>query len=266
MKSLRTLFLPAILLVPSLSVLAQTPPTSNPPAPLKIMDPKADPTFAVASIKLSPSGAGNKAIRVIGHQLSGMNQNVNNLIAFSYGVHLSQVSGGPPWLASENFDVLAETDGEGQPSEQQWRIMLQKLLADRFKLAFHREKKEMSVYTLSVAKGGPKLMVSTDDPNGFPSGRFRLGNLVGRNAGMSDLAFMLQDSLLDRPVLDQTGLAGRFDFTLDWTPDDQPPADPDKAPPDLYAAIQQELGLTLKSTKAPADVIVIDHIQQPSPN
>ena len=241
----------------------------------KPMAADADPVFAVASIKPSPTGPRNKGIRIVGHRLSGTNQTVSDLIGYSYGVQRSQISGGPQWLESELFDVLAEPDGEGQPSNQQWTIMVQKLLTDRFKLAFHREKKEMSVFTLALAKGGPKLTPSADDPNGFPSFASRLGNVVARNANMDDFAGLMQYGL-DRPVLNQTGLTGKFDFDLNWTPDDfqlavrgiKPPpiVDPDKAPPNQYIAIQEQLGLKLESTKAPADVLVIDHVEEPSPN
>jgi uncharacterized protein (TIGR03435 family) len=205
----------------------------------------------------------------------GTNQTASDLIKFSYGLHTRQISSGPSWLASELFDVTAEPDGEGQPSNQQWKIMVQKLLADRFKFSFHREKQELPVYTLSVASGGPKLTPSGDDPNGFPSFASRLGNVIARNANMNDFAALMQFGM-DRPVLDQTGLAGKFDFTLNWTPNEfqvsaggvnQPPqVDPNKAPPDLYKAIQEQLGLKLESKKAPVDVIVIDHVEEPSPN
>jgi uncharacterized protein (TIGR03435 family) len=245
-------------------------------APVKPMDPNADPAFEVATIILGPPGPRNKGIRIIGRRLSGGNLTVNDLISFSYGVQAKQISGGPPWLTSESFDVLAQPDGDGQPSNHQWKVMVQKLLADRFKFAFHREKQKLSVYTLVVGNGGPKLAPSADDPNGFPNFVFRLGSLDARNADMADFAGLMQEALMDRPVVDQTGLKGKFDFMLNWTPDEfqlgtrglrpSTQTDSDKAAPGLYEAMQEQLGLKFESTRAPADVLVIDHVEEPSEN
>jgi uncharacterized protein (TIGR03435 family) len=100
--------------------------------------------------------------------------------------------------------------------------MLQKLIVERYKLTFHRDTRELSVYVLSVAKDGPKLTKSEGDPNGLPGLFFRgrLGDLHVTNANMADFAGLMQEAVLDRPVLDKTGLTGRWDFNLDWTPDD----------------------------------------------
>jgi uncharacterized protein (TIGR03435 family) len=155
--------------------------------------------------------------------------------------------------------------------------MLQKLIADRFKLAFHRDKKELSVSALPVGKTGPKLTKSEGDPNGLPGLFFRgLGVLPARNANMGDLAGVMQGAVLDRPVVDQTGLSGRFDFTLTWTPDESqfgglgikvpPPTDDAAAPPGLFTAIQEQLGLRLESTKAPVEVFIVDRVDKPSEN
>ena len=151
--------------------------------------------------------------------------------------------------------------------------MVQKLLADRFKLTFHHDKKELSVYAIVVGKTGPKLTKSEGDPNGLPSLFFRgLGVLPARNATMADFAGVMQSAVLDRPVVDKTGLAGRFDFTLTWTPDEfqfeslgvkvPPSADNAAALPDLFTAIQQQLGLKLEGRKGPVEVLVVDHIEK----
>jgi uncharacterized protein (TIGR03435 family) len=155
--------------------------------------------------------------------------------------------------------------------------MLQKLLADRFKLAFHREKKELSVYAITVGKTGPKLTKSDGDPNGLPGLGFRgPGRFNGRNANIADFAGIMQTLVLDRPVVDQTGLRDRYDFALNWTPDEtqfgglagqlQPPSDKADVPPDLYTAIQQQLGLKIEATKAPVEVLAIDRVEKPSEN
>jgi uncharacterized protein (TIGR03435 family) len=155
--------------------------------------------------------------------------------------------------------------------------MVQKLLADRFKFTFHHDQKELSVYVLSVSKTGNKMTKSEGDANGLPGLFFRQpGALNVRNANMGDFAHLMQSAVLDRPVVDQTGLTGRFDFTLNWTPDDTqfsgmgakipPPTDAANAPPGLYTAIQEQIGLKLEASKAQTDVLTIDHVEKPSEN
>jgi uncharacterized protein (TIGR03435 family) len=237
----------------------------------------ADPAFEVATIKPSNPDAPGKGFTVRGRQFATFNTTLNDLITFAYGLHAKQIEGGPDWLAKDKYDITAKPDGEGQPNDKQWRIMLQKLLADRFQLKFNRQKKDLPVYAIVIAKSGSKLTRSEGDPNGLPGLFFRgLGDLPARNANMADFAGLLQGAVLDRPVVDQTGLSGRFDFTLKWTPDESQfggmgvhvPAATDNpdAPPDLFTAIQEQLGLKLDSTKAPVDVLVIDSVQKPSSN
>jgi uncharacterized protein (TIGR03435 family) len=162
--------------------------------------------------------------------------------------------------------MAAKPDGEGMPNLKQWKVMMQKLLADRFKIAFHREKRELTGYAVTVAKTGSELTASAGDPSGLPGLMFRgLGNLPAHNATMADFAGVLQSTVLDRPVVDQTGLTGRFDFELKWTPDEfqssglgvkvPPPADSATAPPDLFNAMQEQLSLKLASTKASIEVL-----------
>jgi uncharacterized protein (TIGR03435 family) len=214
---------------------------------------------------------------VNGRQFSTINTTLSNLVTFAYGIHAKQVVGGPEWIETEKFDITAQPNGEGQPNDKQWKMMVQKLLAERFQLAFHRDKKELPVYAITVAKNGPKLTKSEGNPSGLPRLFFRgLGNLPAGNATMGDFAGVLQGAVLDRPVIDKTGLAGRWDFTLVWTPDEfqfgglgvrvPPPADNAAAPPDLFTAVQEQLGLKLDSTKAPAEVFVIDKVEKPSEN
>jgi len=192
-------------------------------------------------------------------------------------VHPRQIVGAPGWVETLKYDLDGKPDGEGQPSVEQWKAMMQKLLADRFQLKFHRDKKELPVFALVVAKTGPKITKSDGDPNGAPSLLFRgLGMLPVRNATMADFAGVMQSAVLDRPVVDQTGLAGRYDFVLTWTPDETqfvslggappPPTNKPDAPPDLFTAIQQQAGLKFESTKAPVDVMVIDRVEKPSEN
>jgi uncharacterized protein (TIGR03435 family) len=248
----------------------------EPPAPMKSMAADASLTFEVATIKPSKPGTPGKAITMRGpRQFATINTSLADLITFAYGIQVRQITGGPSWMESDLFDITAQPEAEGTPNRKQLESMLQKLLADRFKLAFHRDKKELSVYAIVVGKNGPKLTKSASDPNGLPGLLFRgLGLLPARNANISDLAGVLQSVVLERPVIDQTGLSGRFDFELKWTPDESQFGgqgararrdDPD-APPDLFTAMQEQLGLQLKSTKAPIDVLAIDRIEKPSEN
>ena len=205
-----------------------------------------------------------------------MNTTFMDLVTFAYGVQARQVIGAPAWAESEKYDITAQPDLEGQPNDRQWKSMLQKLLATRFQLALHRDKRELPAYVILVAPGGPKMAKSGGDPNGLPSLFFKgLGVLPAINASMADFAGVMQSSVLDRPVVDQTGLQGRWDFTLQWTPDEtqfggrgamaQGQAGAN-APPGLFTAIQEQLGLKLDSTRAPVEVIVIDRMEKPSEN
>jgi uncharacterized protein (TIGR03435 family) len=249
----------------------------EPPPVIPPMAANANPSFEVATIKPSKPDAPGKMFRVQGRRFTTLNTTLSDIIAFAYGIHPKQLVGAPAWVETDKWDVEAQPDGEGAPSDKQWKIMWQKLLADRFKLAFHRDKKELSVYVLSVSKAGQKLTKSAADSGGLPGLWFQgLGKLNVRNATMADFSQLMQSAVLDRPVLDQTGIEGRWDFQLNWTPDDSqfasfgvkipPPTDAANAPPALYTAIQEQIGLKLDATKAPAEVFVVDKVEKPSDN
>jgi uncharacterized protein (TIGR03435 family) len=246
------------------------------PAPMAA---DADPAFDVATIKPSPTEGGVKAFVRRGRTFSTVNTSLVDLIVYAYDVHAKQVLGGPDWIGKDKYDISGVPDHEGAPSHRQWQMMMQKLLADRFQLVFHHDKRDLNVYILSVAKGGPRNLTKSDktDADGFsvPVGQVP-GGFTTRitNANMGDFAsFALQGAVLDRPVLDQTGIVGRYDFTLTWAQlgtefgGNLPPPKPvDNPPPNLFTAIQEQLGLKLEAVKAPADVMVIDKAQKPSPN
>ena len=237
----------------------------------------ANPAFEVATIKPSKPDQPGKGFRMNGRNFSTINTSLSDLITFAYDIQAKQIVGAPAWAESDRYDLGGKPEGEGAPSSRQLKIMVQKLLVDRYKLTFHRDKKELSVYTINVAKTGAKLTKSEADPSSLPGLGFRgLGTFVARNATMADFATVMQTTALDRPVLDQTGLPGHYDFTLNWRPDEfqfqglgvkmPPPSADAEADPDLFTAIQQQLGLKLESTKAPAEVLVIDHVEKPSEN
>ncbi|HEX5284929.1 MAG TPA: TIGR03435 family protein [Bryocella sp.] len=245
---------------------------------LSLMDPKLEPGYEVATIKPSPPDEQGRGFNLRGRQMIVRNFTVEGLITLAFNLHETQVIGGPDWMKSENFDMEILPDHEGLPSLEQARGITRKLLADRFGLKFHYETKELSVYVLSVAKTGPKLTKSGADPNSPPGMGGPPGRMGMRNGSMEEFAMMMQ-GILDRPVLDQTGLKDRYDLMLRWTPDDSqyggkiPPqnnadgsAPNADAPPPLFTAIQEQLGLKLEAVKAPAKVLVIDSVNKPSAN
>lgn len=239
--------------------------------------PKFD-SFEMATIK--PVDPDAKAGRYI--IMQGNNRFVEKaytlklLIAAAYDLNPRTISGGPGWIESDHYDILAVTPGEIRPSHDEQMSMLRNLLADRFKLTFHREQKVFSIYELTVAKSGPKLKPSTaapDDPPALISTVYPQRIVMpARNATMSDLARLMQRAILDRPVVDKTGLSGRYDFDLEWAPDEtqfggEVPVAPADAPsPPLFSAIQQQLGLRLEATRGPVAALVVDKAERPSAN
>jgi uncharacterized protein (TIGR03435 family) len=247
------------------------------PEPPKPMAADADPSLEVATIKPSQPDRPGRAFLWRGNRFTTFNTTLMALIGFAYDVQEKQVIGGQDWMNSEKFDIEGKPDITGTPSREQLRTMVKKLLADRFQLKFHNEKKELPAYVLTVGKAEPKMTKDDTNPNGLPGLFFRqLGDLNVRNATMGDFAHLMQSAVLDRPVVDQTGLAGKWDFQLKWTPDDSqfsgmgmrppPPSEAADAPPPLFTAIQEQLGLKLESGKAQVDVMVIDHVEHPSAN
>jgi uncharacterized protein (TIGR03435 family) len=243
----------------------------------KPMAADADPEFDACSIKPSAPGTQGRGLTVQGREIVTMNTPVSFLIAFVYGVHTKQIVGAPAWTDSENYNINGKPAQDGIPNQKQLKIMIQKLLADRFQLKFHREKRDLSAYVIQVGKGGPKMTVSALDPKGLPGLGFRgLGALNAANSTMADLAMLLQTAVLDGPVVDQSGLDGHYDFALNWTPDETqfagmgikvpPPSDKPDAPPPLSTAMLEQLGLKLATTKVPVEVLVIDHVEKPSAN
>ena len=247
------------------------------PAKLPPMAKDADPSFEVATIKPARPDEQCKYFSVRGRQFTTCNTNLTDLLMFAYGVQSKQLINLPPWADTDKYDLAGQPDVPGAPNDKQIKSMVQKLLAERFKLTFHHDKKELSVYAITVSKTGPKLTPSQGDPNGLPGNFFGgLGDMVNVNSTIGNFAGTMQAAVLDRPVVDQTGITGRFDFTLKWTPDESqfivlggykaPATEKADAPPNLFTAIQEQLGLKLDAVKAPVDVLVIDHAEKPSDN
>lgn len=239
------------------------------PQPTDHMPPDAKPEFEVATIKPTDPDKSRRGFESEGRRIFCENETVDDMISFAYGVHKRQIVEGPPWLSTDKFDVDGMPDLVGEPNLKQMQAMYRSLLASRFNLALHHETREIAVYGLHRAKSGAKLAKSLGDPKGLPDTTFTEWNsqaitFRGTNISMLDLTWNL-NFVLDRPVVDQSGLSGRFDFTLRWAPDTARPDDPNALPP-LFTAMQEQLGLKLDATKAPADVLVIDQVSKPSPN
>ena len=239
------------------------------PVPVKAMAKDANPDWEVATVKASdPGDTRGQHINLQGRRVVLLDTTVEQFLLLSYGVQQSQLAGLPGWAKMVRWDVDGVSDVEGQPSWKQLQGMIQKILTERFGLQMHHEQWEMAVFALTVAKGGPKMIADTSDPNGWMDQQN--GEANGRhvedlkNASMADLALILQFHV-DRPLVDQTGLKGRYDFKLQWTVDDAQTAAAD-APPGLFTAIQDQIGLKLERVKAPADVVVIDKVERPGAN
>jgi bla regulator protein BlaR1 len=256
-------------------------------------------TFEVASIKRSAQYDGRTLIQVQpagGLRTSGAT--LRYLVTLAYGVRPFQISGGLGWIDSDRFDIVAKpergaasdnaaddlrnmTDSQRETAQEQMRLRLQALLADRFQLVIHRETKEGAVYALVVGKSGAKLKPADGrEETGFRGLRIGAGQLTGSVASLEMLVTALSNQL-GRPGLDWTGLKGNFDFKLEWTPDAAQtavagggptlpsagsPAAPDPGGPSLFTAIQEQLGLRLESQKGPVETIVIDRVERPSDN
>jgi uncharacterized protein (TIGR03435 family) len=266
---------------PSQTALAQTVSTSSQsvgPAPAAHA---VEPAFEVASIHLSPpSTDGHHHIWSDVHksQFRTGNLSIRDLIQFAYNLPESQILGGPDWLDTTMYDIDAKSAPEvdarlkalsANEAAQQKRLMVQALLRDRFALATHQESRELPVYNLVLAKGGPRFQPSDKNGTTIDTGRSLL-HVQGSDDTLGLLARELAQSL-DRIVVNKTGLAGRYDLILRWTPDDAPPpllngAPDPNAPPGLFTAIQEQLGLKLETGKAPVPVLVIDRISPPTDN
>jgi uncharacterized protein (TIGR03435 family) len=248
------------------------------PEPPKPMAADAIPKFDVVTVKPSDPNRPGKLFTIRGRHVMTINTTLNDIITFAYGLHAKQIVGAPAWFSTDKFDIDGVPDVEGQPSSKQFKLLFQSVLTDRFKLTFHRDEKELSVYALTVGKSGPKMTETIHKPTDPVNFLFRgkPGALMVTNATMKDFCDGMQSAVMDKPVVDHTGLTARYDFNLNWTPDEsqfesmggfKPPATEDpNAPPALSTAMQEQLGLKLDATKASALVFVIDHIEKPSAN
>ncbi len=230
---------------------------------------EADPDWEVATVKPSDPDDKNAGFRMKGSRLTIERKTVKDLLMVGYGMHEKQLVGMPGWAESDHWDINGVPDVPGHPSLKQMQSMVRKLLAERFGFKMHMEKREMAVYGLTVAKGGPKLEKSkVNNPNGMSENDHDNGGQRGvnmTNATMGEFALVMEFEM-DRPVVDQTGLTERYDFKLTWTYDDSKVPTDGTAAPSLFTAIQEQMGLKMEPVKASADVMVIDKVERPSAN
>lgn len=275
-----------------------------PPAPVAAQAPAAGavPAFEVASIRRNTSGTGMVSMNMApGGRMNFVNVAVRQLIVRAYEVQPFQVIGGPDWLTNERYDIIAKAEGDASPA--QLNLMLQQLLADRFKLVVRRETRELPVYYLVQARDdgrlGPALKPAAVEcgpqgrgrPGGPPAaapgagaGRggpgagcqmmIAAGRLQAGGQPMSQFASVLANQV-GRPIIDKTGLTGGFDIELSWMPEGRGnPVGPlpngvqlpaiDPDAPSLFTAVQEQLGLKLEAGRGPVEVLVIDNVQPPT--
>jgi uncharacterized protein (TIGR03435 family) len=248
-------------------------------------------SFEVATVKPNTSGSGGSHTGWNGTKgkaftdvdtFTAVNVTLKNMMQYqAFGIPGPRIVDGPKWLESARFDIVAKLDpatiaqlkalpsGQGMP---QMQSMFQQLLADRFQLKTHWETRELPVYALVVAKNGPTLQPEKDPAHGGTSAGD--GQLQAVSATLADVAaVMTQEAYgeLGRDVIDKTGIEGKYDIRLKWTPDTGPApllngAPDPNAPPNIFTAIQEQLGLKLESTKGPVQVLVIDRAEMPSDN
>ena len=218
------------------------------------------PAFEVATIK--PSAApidGRRAGQLTRNpgRVSYDYVSLENLLAQPYRIKNFQISG-PEWLRSDRFDIVAKMAVDA--SDDQLALMLQKLLADRFHLVFHKERRSMGAYALMAAKGGPKIKALNDaQASGILTTSGPGGSRLSGKMGITLLAGLLSN-MVDRPVVDMTEIKGIYDVDLEWS-------DRADGPPSLFTALQEKLGLALDNRKTPVDVYVVDHVERvPSEN
>jgi uncharacterized protein (TIGR03435 family) len=228
--------------------------------------------FEVATIKPTARTDGHWSLHETPDGYVGVDVSLFKLVQEAYGLifEADRITGGPPWLDRDKFDVIAKFDAADFPeakklSYRQHADMLRPLLADRFKLNLHHESREFPVYDLVVGKGGFKLKES--DPASLNPGEpgCHLSSKGYQGCSMTALADYLHNAT-GRTVINKTGLSGVYDYTLAWSTPNTPPDSPAAAYPSIFTAVQEQLGLKLEPSTTPLDILVIDSAEKPSEN
>lgn len=230
------------------------------------------PAFEVASIRLHPDPPHSINISTAGNRLTVEGSYVFAIIMYAFNLKNYQIDI-PKSLApglDTMYDIAAKAEGDGTPTKDEFRQMLQSLLADRFKLKVHREMREMPIYALVLGKNSPKLKDSAPnaDPMGLMSVNGRNYQVTRPKATMDDIVLGISNAFLDRPVVDNTGLTGTYQLNLTFTPDIPSirRTEPDPNDISIFTAVQEQLGLKLEPQKAQVEILVVDHIENPTSN
>lgn len=236
----------------------------------------ANPTFAVATVKPSASAAEDFPSTVIrGHEFVATHVSMNDLLGYAYGVHSQQIDHAPAWFGSERFDLEGVPDTQILPTRDEYRTMVQKTLVERFGLKFHPAQRMMTAYVLSVDKAGLKIQETVGQPYAAEGWGVSQGRLQVKNTSFAGVARVMQRMIFDRPVVDDTGLKGRYTFDLRWHPDETQfdqlrglvaMDEGSEARDDIYASARKQLGLKIEARKTMVDVMVIDAAAQPVAN
>ena len=229
---------------------------------------RAQPAFEVASIRSHGPEVHSVGLNISGPRVTVEAFSLTNIITYAFDLQSYQVLGGPDWARSDRYDIAAKAEGEGTVTKEQVREMLKTLAADRFKVQVHTETREMPVYLLVVAKGGPKLKESAPDATSLMmmSSPGRTTRITTTRGSMDQLALQFSNANgVDRPVLNKTGLSGGYDYKLNWTPG-LAPADSDPEAPTIFTALQEQLGLRLEPQRASVEVLIIDRAEKPGEN
>jgi len=241
------------------------------------MDPNANPSFDVATIKPQAPDEKGFAFLINHGNFIGKGLTLEKMMTISLNLNAAQIIGLPDWASQDKYNIDAKPDTPGQPSPKQFTNAVAKLAGERFGLKYHTEKRTMTAYSLTEAKGGIKMKLSTGGGD-FPGFGLPPGRLFINNSTMKELAGFLQSDLFDHPVVDQTNLGtARYSGTLKYQMDDSQllkmgmkaqPTTPDNGdtPPPLITALSQEFGLKIESGKIAVDVVVVDSVSKPTDN
>ena len=247
----------------------------------------AEPQLSFEVISIKPAGYHpGYDTHMRGDLYSAAGVTAKFLIEYAYGITDDQLSGGPDWINSDKYAIdakipdstVADWHKKYDPGKraEEMRSMMRSLLADRFQLKISHRTKELPVFALVIAKDGPKISPSTDDgsksgSDGHNEGYVEINHVTDEPISLLMEILSRQPEIAGRKIVDETGLTAKYTYKLKWTrerpPSDSDPADlPDSSAPLLWDALREQLGLQLKSAKAPVDTIVIDHIEKPTPN
>ncbi|MDP9049754.1 MAG: TIGR03435 family protein [Acidobacteriota bacterium] len=236
-------------------------------APAAITQPTPNVSIEVSVVRPHPPGVIHNNFSFNKNRFELEDQPLAKMIAFAYSLNARQIVGAPGWVSEDHWDMSGKTDLTEDATLPQQQAIIRQLLVERFGLQFHKEKRELPSYALRILKEQPKLTLAADpaaQPGEWTQGHDWVRTENYRSCSMGDF-LIIKQLLLDRPLVDQTGLVEKYDFKLTYSYGDAPSTDAD-APPSMFTAIKEQLALKFEPVKASVDVIVVDHIGRPTPN